>query len=173
MGSHRDHWCLWRYVCDVTLRPFRYTWPIGLFFQNALAEYIGVCTDTNDQQLSRLWSATLIEKMRLSFETFFLAILWENDTRSVAMYDGCQQLFLFALCFIKIMIPMPYLLFRLWEFGEDFPVPGHEALTALELTGGRVLVGDGNSDLLEERSERRQHRLVPVRLLTTVPARGK
>ena len=35
--------------CDMTLHPLQYTWPTGLFFQNALVEYIGVCTDTNDE----------------------------------------------------------------------------------------------------------------------------
>ena len=34
-------------VCYVTLRPLRYTWPISLFLQNALVEYIGACTDTS------------------------------------------------------------------------------------------------------------------------------
>ena len=37
--------------CDIsyvmTLRLLRYERPIGLFFQNALADHIGVYTDTN------------------------------------------------------------------------------------------------------------------------------
>ena len=53
--------------CDVmTLRFLRYTMIIGLFFQNALVEYIGVCTDTNQLEVKSQNSVML---------------LWENGTR--------------------------------------------------------------------------------------------
>ena len=49
-GSHRDHWCMTSRrhdvtsFCDSHWSNLRF---IGIVFQNALVEYIGVYTDTN------------------------------------------------------------------------------------------------------------------------------
>ena len=87
MGSHGDHWCLWCdvmsvtwcYICDVMLHPLRYTWLVSLFFQNALVEYIGVCTDTNQGDGSKVLKQWFIAMK--SFNCLILAYEAINTPR--------------------------------------------------------------------------------------------
>ena len=56
--------------CDVsyvmTLRLLLYVWPIGLFFQNALVDHIGVYTDTNDIDSVSTTGTQLVACARMS-----------------------------------------------------------------------------------------------------------
>ena len=84
----------WHYIFDVTLGPLRYAWPIGLFFQNAVVEYIGVCPDTNKAMI-RIYSWAVscaskymvIQKIVLSANTVstWCHFLWHSNSYIIIM----------------------------------------------------------------------------------------
>ena len=109
MGSHRDHWCLTsRCHDDTTSRRYDVTsfsdtqWSnlrfIGLFLQNALVEYIDVCTDTNEVYFYSIINAGA----DLDFFPVYLFIGWLDVQYKVIImvcfHLRCQRfVFLFYL----------------------------------------------------------------------------